>query len=95
MNASVPPETTLPDISFPGRAKLVALLDAAVTRGDAHQVTAALRNALSTVIPDSEIQLPDCVSDPVEGHYARREIYRSTEHGYSVVAMTCKSATMS
>ncbi|QOW25569.1 cysteine dioxygenase family protein [Lysobacter sp. H23M47] len=88
MNENALPEITPPAISFPGRAKLVALLDAAVSRGDEHQVTAALRNALSSIIPDSEIQLPDCVSEPIEGHYARREIYRSTEHGYSVVAMT-------
>ncbi len=81
-------DTVMPDINFIGRAKLVALLDAAVSQGDEHQVTAALRNALCHIIPDSEIQLPECVNEPLEGHYARREIYRSAEHGYSVVAMT-------
>jgi len=80
--------TTLPDIVFPGRHKLVRTFDAAVASGDEHQVTAALRHALCGMIQDSEIQLPECVSDPVEDHYARREIYRSPEHGYSVVAMT-------
>lgn len=80
--------TALPDVTFPGRDKLVATLDAAVASGDEHQVTSALRNALFSVIVDSEIQLPECVSEPVEGHYARREIYRSPTHGYSVVAMT-------
>jgi hypothetical protein len=35
------------------------------------------------------VRLPDCVHEPVvEGHYARRELYRSAEHGYSMVAMT-------
>ena len=50
-------DTVMPDINFIGRAKLVALLDAAVSQGDEHQVTAALRNALCHIIPDSEILL--------------------------------------
>lgn len=83
MNASV-----LPEVSFPGREKLISSLDAAVSRGDEHEITAALRTTLCDLILDSEIQLPECVFEPVDEHYARREIYRSPEHGYSVVAMT-------
>jgi 3-mercaptopropionate dioxygenase len=77
-----------PDIDFPGRAKLVAALDAAVAAGDQHAVTAALRKVLCGMIRDRELQLPDCVFEPIEDHYARRELYRSERHGYSVVAMT-------
>jgi 3-mercaptopropionate dioxygenase len=77
-----------PDIDFPGRAKLVAALDAAVEAGDQHAVTAALRKTLCGMIRDRELQLPDCVFEPIEDHYARRELYRSQRHGYSVVAMT-------
>jgi predicted metal-dependent enzyme (double-stranded beta helix superfamily) len=40
------------------------------------------------MIRDRDVQLPDCVHDPIVDHYARRELYRSQQHGYSVVAMT-------
>ena len=79
---------TLPDLDFPGHDKLVAALDAAVSAGDQHAVTAALRSALCSMIRDRDVQLPECVYDPIDDHYARRELYRSPTHGYSVVAMT-------
>jgi predicted metal-dependent enzyme (double-stranded beta helix superfamily) len=77
-----------PDLTFPGRDKLVKALDIAVESGDQHAVTSALRNALCRLIVDPEVRLPDCVHDPIVDHYARRELYRSARHGYSVVAMT-------
>jgi predicted metal-dependent enzyme (double-stranded beta helix superfamily) len=78
----------LPDLDFPGHDKLVAAIDAAVAAGDEHAVTAALRNALCRMIRDRDVELPACVHEPIQDHYARRELYRSPEHGYSVVAMT-------
>ncbi|GAB3752037.1 cysteine dioxygenase family protein [Lysobacter olei] len=80
--------TALPDFDFPGHDKLVAALDAAVSAGDQHAVTAALRSALCSMIRDRDVQLPECVHEPIDDHYARRELYRSPTHGYSVVAMT-------
>ncbi len=77
-----------PDVDFPGHDKLVAAIDDAVAAGDEHAVTAALRNTLCRMIRDRDVQLPACVHDPISDHYARREIYRSPEHGYSIVAMT-------
>lgn len=77
-----------PDFHFPGHDKLIAALDAAVSSGDEHAITAALRNTLCEMIRDREVQLPSCVHQPVPGHYARRELYRSPDLGYSVVAMT-------
>lgn len=79
---------TLHDIEFPGRATLIEALDAAVMQGDEHAVTQSLRHTLCTLIRNPGVSLPDCVYDPIEDHYARREIYRSPRHGYSVVAMT-------
>ncbi|BAV97681.1 cysteine dioxygenase family protein [Lysobacter enzymogenes] len=79
---------SLPDLDFPGHDKLVAAIDAAVCAGDEHAVTAALRNTLCKMIRDRDVNLPDCVFDPIHDHYARRELYRSPELGYSVVAMT-------
>jgi len=84
MNAS----DTLPDLHFPGHDKLVAAIDAAVSEGDEHVVTAALRNTLCAMIRDRDVKLPACVHEPISDHYARRELYRSPDHGYSVVAMT-------
>ncbi|OHE83209.1 MAG: cysteine dioxygenase [Lysobacterales bacterium RIFOXYA1_FULL_69_10] len=78
----------LPDIDFPGHDKLVHALDQAVSAGDEHAVTSALRNTLCRMIRDRDVSLPTCVFDPIDDHYARREIYRSPELGYSVVAMT-------
>ncbi|MET0506098.1 MAG: cysteine dioxygenase family protein, partial [Luteibacter sp.] len=51
-------------------------------------ITAALRNTLCRMIRDRDVKLPDCVHEPIQDHYARREIYRSDEHGYSIIAMT-------
>ena len=77
-----------PDLDFPGHDKLVAAIDAAVASGDQHAVTAALRSVLCGLIRDRDVRLPGCVHEPVADHYARRELYRSPRHGYSVVAMT-------
>lgn len=73
---------------FPGRDRLIAAIDAAVGLGRPQAVAAALRLALAQLIRDPEVALPDCVRAPVADHYARRELYRSPAHGYSVVAMT-------
>ena len=77
-----------PGLDFPGHAKLVQALDIAVESGDQHAITAALRNTLCALIRDRDVQLPECVHDSIVDHYARRELYRSPRHGYSVVAMT-------
>ena len=75
-------------LPFPGRDRLVAALDKAVVAGDQHAVTAELRDSLCRMIRDRQLELPACVFEPITDHYARREIYRSATHGYSVVAMT-------
>lgn len=80
--------TPCPDVDFRGHDKLVAAIDEAVASGDDHLVTASLRQVLCQMIRDHDVHLPDCVYEPIADHYARREIYRSPVHGYSVVAMT-------
>ena len=86
--AASPSPDCCPAVDFQGRDKLVAAIDAAVGAGDEHAVTAALRNTLCRLIKDRDVQLPACVHEPIQDHYARRELYRSPELGYSVVAMT-------
>ena len=75
-------------LEFPGCDRLLAMIDDAVALGDDHAVTERLRNGLSDAIRDGQIQLPECVLEPVADHYARRELYRCEASGYSVVAMT-------
>lgn len=76
---------TLP---FPGAQRLVNALDAAICRDCPTEITDQLRHTLCRLIRDPEVKLPDCVFEPVGDHYARRELYRSDAHGYSVIAMT-------
>jgi len=73
---------------FHGRDRLIAAVDHAVQHEHAHQIAATLRAALREAIADSRIQLPACVHHPIEDHYARRELYRSPVHGYSIVAIS-------
>ena len=81
-------DSCCPSVDFPGQDKLVQAIDTAIAAGDQHAVTAAVRTARCRLIKDRDVRLPECVHDPIVDHYARRELYRSPEHGYSVVAMT-------
>jgi len=73
---------------FPGCRQLIAAIDTAVAQGSTPAITDSLRNSLCKLIRGNEIQLPECVLETAEGRYARRELYRSEDHGYCVVAMT-------
>jgi predicted metal-dependent enzyme (double-stranded beta helix superfamily) len=75
-------------LEFPGAHKLIDAVDAAVAKGDTPAITDALRKTLCQLIRSQEVKLPDCVFEAAGDHYARRELYRSEEFGYSVVAMT-------
>lgn len=75
-------------LDFPGSRKLIAAIDAAVAAPDDHALAGALRKSLCRMIRDREVVLPDCVFEPVQDHYARRELYHSDALGYCVVAMT-------
>jgi 3-mercaptopropionate dioxygenase len=78
----------MPKLEFPGYRDLVRSIDHAVAHGCAHEITDELRQSLCRMIRSPEIRLPDCCFLPLTGHYARRELYHSDEHGYSVIAMT-------
>jgi ApbE superfamily uncharacterized protein (UPF0280 family) len=75
-------------LEFPGARQLIAAVDAAVILPDEAATTDALRNALCKLIRNPDVQLPACVFEREDDHYARRELYLSEEHGYSVVAIT-------
>jgi predicted metal-dependent enzyme (double-stranded beta helix superfamily) len=75
-------------LEFPGARQLIDAVDAAVVLPDEGKTTEALRNALCKLMRDPDVRLPPCVFEREDDHYARRELYRSEKHGYSVVAMT-------
>jgi predicted metal-dependent enzyme (double-stranded beta helix superfamily) len=78
----------MPESNFPGRDKLIAALDAAVALHDHEAVTASIRHALSDLVGSKQITLPGTLLQAQDDHYARRELYASAQHGYSVIAMT-------
>jgi len=73
---------------FPGADRFIQELDEAVSAEGTKAVTDRLRNSLCRMICDRAITLPDAVYECCGDHYARRELYQSEAHGYSVVAMT-------
>ncbi len=75
--------------SFPGAREFIAEMDSILLEHhDSEQITEALRKLLCRSIHEDHVQLPDCVLETVEGRYARRLLYQSPDHGYSVIAMT-------
>lgn len=81
-------EALVAPLQFPDRARLVAELDEAIRGRSVKDLTHALRTTLCRIIRTASVRLPEVVYAPVAGHYARRELYRSPDLGYSVIAMT-------
>lgn len=77
-----------PAADFPGRERLIGLLDEAVQAHDAAAVTGAVKNMLAGLIRVGGIELPRICHETRADHYRRHELYRSERYGYSVVAMT-------
>ncbi len=74
--------------TFTGRDALLQVIDDAYAQPDHEGLTHMLRDGLMRLIRDKVVYLPECVFEPVEGHYARRELYACPERGTTVVAMT-------
>ncbi|HEX7031312.1 MAG TPA: cysteine dioxygenase family protein [Gammaproteobacteria bacterium] len=74
--------------NFRGAQQLVEAIDRAVQAGGEKQITARIKQSLCELIREGRLSMPDSVCQPVEGHYARRLLYCSEAHGYSMVAMT-------
>lgn len=73
---------------FKGRDALLAIIEAAYAESEDEALTHSLRDGLCRLIRDRAVRLPDCVFEPVDGHYARRELHACPERGTSVVVMT-------
>jgi predicted metal-dependent enzyme (double-stranded beta helix superfamily) len=75
-------------MTVPGCSALIHELDAAVAgAAGAAEATTAVQECLSRLILDRAVWLPPELTQPVPGHYARRLVHKSPDHGYSVVAM--------
>ena len=75
-------------LDFQGSRRLVDALDAAVGQREEGAVTEALRKTLCHLMRERDVALPECCFERASDHYARRELYRSDDLGYSVIAMT-------
>lgn len=75
-------------LEFPGKAIMIEQLNAGVEGDCAETITDRLRGILCELINDDRIHLPECVFACAGDHYARRELHRDPERGYSVLAMT-------
>jgi 3-mercaptopropionate dioxygenase len=73
---------------FPGSRELVEAIDQAVAHDTTFAITDSVRNSLCKLMRGGTVKLPACVFETAEGRYARRELYRSEQHGYCIVAMT-------
>ena len=67
---------------------LVEALDGAIRDRSSVELTKALRHTLCRLMREDRLGLPRDVFEPHADHYARREIYRSPDLGYTVIAMT-------
>jgi 3-mercaptopropionate dioxygenase len=74
--------------SFAGCDVLIDAADRAVKLRDPEALVQSLRSSMCKLIRSGEVRLPDCCFHPQKTGYARRELYRSEELGYSVIAMT-------
>ena len=74
--------------AFRGRDALLAVIDTAYAQASDEALTHSLRDGLCRLIRERAVSLPECVFEPVEGHYARRELFACAERGTTVVAMT-------
>lgn len=73
---------------FPGKTKLIALFDEIAAMDDDVARVGVLRSSLCQLIDEYLFALPTSLFDCPGMRPARRELYTSPRHGYSVVAMT-------
>ena len=72
---------------FPLLEDVIVLADAAVRAREPRRIVAALVEGLRNLLPNAGA-LPTELLQPDPDGYARRELYRSPDHGYQVLAMT-------
>lgn len=86
MNAALIPTAGQP--SPQGFEQMVGEFDEAVRGHSSAELTQRLRHTLCRLIRERQLALPAEIFEANADHYARREIYKSPNLGYSVIAMT-------
>lgn len=72
---------------FPLLDDVIVLTDAAMRAGPPSKIVAALAGGLKGLLAGGA-ELPDWLLETRSDGHARRELYRSREHGYEVIAIT-------
>ena len=67
---------------------MVSMIDAAVVMPTVDVSVNNVKDGLSALIDSGRVDLPPVTRVPLADRYARRLLYRSPEHGYTVIAMT-------
>lgn len=75
-------------LEFPGKSILVERINAAIDGDCPTTITKCVRQVLCELMEEKALDLPDCVFDAPEDHYARRLIHQDPERGFSIMAMT-------
>lgn len=71
-----------------GLENLIDLVDRSVRMDDVDETVDAIKGELCRLIRRGGIEIPERVTRPVPGHYARRLLHRDEKLGYSIVAMS-------
>ncbi len=75
-------------IDFPGKGELIRRLDEAVDGDCSKAITDCVRDTLCELVDAGTVTLPEVVYEAPGEKYARRELHRDKEKGYSIMAMT-------
>ncbi|MDT8409615.1 MAG: cysteine dioxygenase family protein [Wenzhouxiangellaceae bacterium] len=75
-------------LEFDGKRRLIQHLDAAMDGECAETITQCIRDLLCKLMEERALNLPACVYDCPDEHYARRLIHKDAQRGYTVMAMT-------
>ncbi|MEM7482411.1 MAG: cysteine dioxygenase family protein [Acidobacteriota bacterium] len=71
-----------------GVEELIELIDHAVSETKVEDITQRVQQGLTRLIRQGSLRLPEDLCRVTPGHYARRLVHRSEEHGWVMVAMT-------
>jgi predicted metal-dependent enzyme (double-stranded beta helix superfamily) len=71
-----------------GLEELIDRLDHAVRQNTPERVTGRVKDTLERMIAARTLDLPPAMVEPLPDRYARRLLYKSAAHGYSVLVMT-------
>jgi len=75
-------------LSFPGKDKLVAAVSAAAHGDCEHTIGERLQSALTELVHDPAIQLPELLFNNTTDHYLRRLLHHDPILDYTIMAMS-------